>query len=93
MLKFNNFDAKIQDISKRINSNKFKRLLADPALRNYLFGAAKLTKISDINKYEYSGYGIGFDSEGTFSHPTVGTGANELISVLVYMLKVRQKMF
>ena len=34
-----------------------------------LFGANKLTKNSDIDKYKYSGYGIGSDSRGSFSHP------------------------
>ena len=30
----------------------------DPTLENCLFGAIKLTKNADINKYIYSGYGI-----------------------------------
>ena len=33
----------------------------DPTLKNCLFGAAALTKNADIDKYGYSGYGIGFD--------------------------------
>ena len=33
----------------------------DPTLKNCLFGAVTLTKSADINKYGYSGYGIGFD--------------------------------
>ena len=33
----------------------------DLALENSLFGAVKLTKIADFDKYKYSGYGIGFD--------------------------------
>ena len=41
----------------------------DPTLQNCLFGAIKLIKNSDIDKYEYAGYGIGFDSRGAFSHP------------------------
>ena len=32
----------------------------DPALKNCLFGAVTLTKNADIDKYKYSGYGIGF---------------------------------
>ena len=43
------------------NLNKF-----DPALENCSFGAVKLTKNSEIDKYKYIGYGIGFDSKGTF---------------------------
>ena len=46
----------------------------DPTLQNCLFGAVKLTKNSDIDKYEYAGYGIGFDSKGTFLHTNGGTG-------------------
>ena len=44
------------------------------------FGAVKLTKTSDIDKYQYSGYGIGFNLKGTFSHPN-GTsfGPNVLV--------------
>ena len=34
---------------------------------NCLFGAVKLTKNDDIDKYKYSGYGTGFDSRGTFN--------------------------
>ena len=35
----------------------------DPTIQNCLFGAIKLTKNSDIDKYEYAGYGIGFNSK------------------------------
>ena len=38
-----------------------------PALENCLFGPVKLTKNADIDKYRYSGYGIGFDRETSFS--------------------------
>ena len=31
----------------------------DPTLKNCLFGAVTLTKNADIDKYAYSGYGIG----------------------------------
>ena len=46
----------------------------DPTLQNCLFGVIKLTKNIDIDKYEYAGYRIGFDSKGSFSHPSGGTG-------------------
>ena len=36
-------------------------LIYDPTLENYVFGAVKLTKNADIDKYGYFGYGIGFD--------------------------------
>ena len=38
-----------------------------PTLENWLFGSVKLTKNADIDKYVYSGYGIGFDREISFS--------------------------
>ena len=38
----------------------------DPTLGNFLFCAVKLVKNPDIDKYKYSGYGIGFDVKGTF---------------------------
>ena len=41
----------------------------DPTLKNCLFGAVTLTKNADIDKYGYSGYGIGFDRRGGFSFP------------------------
>ena len=56
----------------------------DPTLQHFLFGAVKLTKNRDIDKYQYSGYGIGFDSkgtfsQGTFSHLTGSFGQNPII--------------
>ena len=38
-----------------------------------------LTKNADIDKYGYSGYGIGFDRRGSFSFPGGGFGQNVLI--------------
>ena len=40
----------------------------DFTLRDCLFGVVKITKNSDVKEYKYSGYGIGFDSRGSFSH-------------------------
>ena len=51
----------------------------DPTLKNCLFGAATLTKNADIDKYGYSGNGIGFDRGGSFSFPGGGYGQNVLI--------------
>ena len=48
-------------------------------LQNFLFGAVKLTKNADIVKYKYSGYGIGFDSRGSFTHPSGGYRRNVII--------------
>ena len=36
-------------------------------------------KKADIDKYGYSGYGIGFDRRGIFSFPGCGFGQNILI--------------
>ena len=52
---------------------------SDPTLKNCLFGAVTLTKNADIEKYGYSGYGIGFDRRGSFSFPGGGYGQNVLI--------------
>ena len=51
----------------------------DPTLKNCLFGAVTLTKNADIDKYGYSGYGIGFDRRSSFSFPSSGFGQNVLI--------------
>ena len=48
-------------------------------MKNCLFGAATLTKNADIDKYGYSGYGIGFDRRGSFSFPGGGFGQNVII--------------
>ena len=40
---------------------------ANFTLRNYLFGAVRLTKNADFDKYSHSGYGIGFDVHESFS--------------------------
>ena len=51
----------------------------DPTLKNCLFGTVTLTKNADIDKYGYSGYGIGLDRGGSFSFPGGGYGQNVLI--------------
>ena len=51
----------------------------DPTLKNCLFGAITLTKNADIEKYGYSGYGIGFDRRSGFSFPNGGFGQNVII--------------
>ena len=50
----------------------------DPTLKNCLFGPVTLTKNSDIDKFRYCGYGIGFDRTGSFSFPGGGFGQNVL---------------
>ena len=48
-------------------------------LENGLFGAVKLTKNADIDEYKCSGYGTGYDSRGSFSHPSGGFDKNVII--------------
>ena len=47
---------------------------SDPTLKNCLFGAVTLTKNADIEKYGYSGFGIGFDRRSSFSFRGGGFG-------------------
>ena len=51
----------------------------NPTLKNSLFGAVTLTKNTDIDKYQYSGYGIRFDRKSSFSFPNGGFGQNVII--------------
>ena len=53
--------------------------ISDPTIKNCLFGAFTLTKNTDIDKYRYSGYGIGFDRRSSFSFPGGGFGQNIII--------------
>ena len=52
---------------------------SDPTIKNCLFGAVSLTENADVEKYKYSGYGIGFDGRSSFSFPSSGFGQNVLI--------------
>ena len=47
----------VYEISKNINISDY------PTIGNCLFGAVKLTKMADVDKYGYSGYAIGFDRQ------------------------------
>ena len=49
-----------------------------PTLVNCLFGAVSLTKNTDIAKYKYSGYGIGFDRGNVYS---VGNGFDRIVII------------
>ena len=59
----------------RSNPNNF-----DPTLKNCLFGAVKLTKNSDIDKYKY-------DAREIFSYPSGGTGENAVVFAANMCLK------
>ena len=44
-----------------------------------MFGAVNLAKNAYIDKYQYSGFGIGFDRGSSFSFPNGGFGQNVMI--------------
>ena len=52
----------VDKINKKDNT-----IASDPTLENCLFRAVTLTKNVNIDRYWYSGYGIGFDRKGSFS--------------------------
>ena len=54
-------------------------LLALTLMILYLFGAVTFTKNADIDKYRYSGRGIGFDRKSSFSFRGGGFGQNVII--------------
>ena len=64
----------VYEINKKDNT-----IISDPTLENCLFGAVILTKNTDIDKYGYCGYGIGFDRKGSFSFSGGVYGQNVLI--------------
>ena len=59
--------GKIVNIYTAYEINKSINISDYPTLENCLFGAVRLTKNADFNKYKYSGYGIGFDRKGSYS--------------------------
>ena len=64
----------VYEINKKDNT-----ISSDPTLENCSFGAVTLTKKVDIDRYGYSGYGIGFDRKGSFSFSGGGYGQKVLI--------------
>ena len=62
----------VYEITKNYNISSY------PKLENCLLGAVSLTKNADIDKYKYSGYGIGLDRHGEFSFGN-GLGKNCII--------------
>ena len=51
----------------------------DYTIQNALFGALKITKIDDISKIKYEGYGICFDEGGTFTKGNITNGKNVIL--------------
>ena len=58
-------------------------LNTDFTLHNCFFGAVKLTKNADLDKYGYSGYDIEFDGRSQFSWSNGICGKKLLFLVLV----------
>ena len=48
-------------------------------LSNCLFRSVKLTKNTDLDKYKYTGYGIGFDSRSEYLFTAGSYGKNVII--------------
>ena len=51
----------VYEIQRSVNISSY------PTLENCLLGAVKLRKYVHVDQYKYSGYGIGFDREGSYS--------------------------
>ena len=60
----------VTNISKHNSNDNY------PTLENALFRGVNLTKNADIDKYKYSGYGIGFDRRSSLSFANDGLGRN-----------------
>ena len=60
-------------------NKKDDTITSDLTLESCLFGEATLTKNVNIDRYGYSGYGIGFDRKGSFSFSGGAYGQNILI--------------
>ena len=69
----------VYEIVRIVNLSKHNSNDNYPILENALFGPVSLTKNVDIDKYKYSGYGIGFDRKGSFSFPGGRLGKNVTI--------------
>ena len=63
--------GKVVNIYTVYSLGAFSSSYSDPTIKKCLFGSVTLTKNADIDKYGYSGYGIGFDRRGSFSFPGV----------------------
>ena len=73
----------VYEISKNSNISDYL------TLENCLSGVVSLTETADIDKYGYSGYGIGFDKHGSFSFPGTGLGINVIIFGVDMSLSIR----
>ena len=58
---------------------QLRNLNTDFTLGHCLFGSVKLTKNADLDKYKYTGYGIGFDSHSEYLFTDESYGKNVII--------------
>ena len=58
---------------------QLRNLNTDLTLGNCFFGSVKLTKNAVLDKYNYTGYGIGFDSRSEFLFTDGSLGNNVII--------------
>ena len=63
----------VYEITDNFNASSYS------TLENCFFGTVNLAKNTDIDKYGYSNYGIGFYRHGFFSHLSGRTGRNVII--------------
>ena len=61
-------------------SPQLRNCNTDFALSNCLFGSVRATKNTDLHKYKYTVYGIGFDSRGEYCLPNGSIGKIVIIS-------------
>ena len=64
------------------NVYELKNISTDNAeftVSNGLFGAVKITKDVNTSHYAYSGYGICFDTGGTFTSGNITNGKNVIV--------------
>ena len=73
----------VYEISKNINISDY------PTIGNCLFGAVKLTKMADVDKYGYSGYAIGFDRQVFISLHWIRQKCNNFCSRYEFINKDR----
>ena len=59
--------------------HQLRNLNTDFTLDNCLFGSVKLTKNADLDKYEYTGYGVGFDSRSEYLFTKGSSGKNVIV--------------
>ena len=74
-----------------------KNLNPDFTLGNCIFESVKLTKNADLDKYKYTGYGIGFDSHSEFLFTDGSYGKMSLFLGLIWAhlctLIIREKIY